>query len=62
MFHSGNNRQSPLAPLPGQPAPRFYDCGEALRTRHSRFLAIPTEKGFMQVSLNKSYASFLPVP
>jgi hypothetical protein len=46
-----NDRQSPLAPFPGQPTPRLDDRRvEFLRPRHSRSLVTPTGKGFMQVS------------
>jgi hypothetical protein len=57
MNHSPNDRQSPLAPFSGQPTLRLCDRGvKALRTRHWRFLATPTGKGFMQVNPNKSCA------
>ena len=53
MNHSPNDRQSPLGPFPGDPVPRLYNrMVEALRTRHWRFLVMPTEEGFMQVSPN----------
>ena len=49
------DRRSPLGLFPGEPTPRLYDpVVEALRTRHWRFHVMPTGKGFMQVSLNKS--------
>jgi len=48
-------RRSPLGLFPGQPTPWLYDrVVEVLRTRHWRFLVMPTGKGFMQVSLNVS--------
>ena len=49
------DRRSPLGLFPGEPTPRLYDrTVEVLRTRHWRFLVMPTGKGFMQVSLDKS--------
>jgi len=40
------NCRSPLGLFPGEPTPRLYDCVvELLRTRHWRFLAMPTGKG-----------------
>jgi len=46
MIHSRNHRQSPLAPFPGQPAPRPYDRGvETACTRLWSFFAIPTGRG-----------------
>jgi hypothetical protein len=64
MRHSPNDRQSPLAPFLGhrgesqswaRSAPACRGV-EALRTRYRRFLAIPTGKGFVQVSLDESWA------
>jgi hypothetical protein len=53
MNHSPNDRQSPLGPFPGQPAPRLYGCAvEVLRTQTWRVLVVPTGRGFMQVSLD----------
>jgi hypothetical protein len=54
MNNSPTDRRSPWGPF-GEPAPRPYDrVVEVLRTRHWRFLAMPTGKGFMQVSINRS--------
>jgi len=50
-----NHRQSPLAPFPGLQAPKPCDrAAEGTCVRHRCFLAMPTGKGFKQVSLNKS--------
>jgi hypothetical protein len=55
MNRSPNDRQSPLAPFPGQPTPRLCDRGIGVaRIRHWRLLVMRTGKGFMQVSQNKS--------
>ena len=55
MNNSPADRRSPLGPFPGEPTPRLHDrLIEVPRTRHWRFLVMPTGKGFMQVSLNKS--------
>jgi len=57
MNNSPTDRQSPLGLFPGEPTPTLYDrVVEVLRTRRWRFLVRPTGKGFMQVSLNKSWA------
>jgi hypothetical protein len=64
------NRRSPLGLFPAQPTPRFYDPlievprtrhysrrieqAVTVVTRHWRFLVMPTGKGFIKVSLNKS--------
>jgi hypothetical protein len=61
MNHSPNDRQSPLGPFPGLPAPRLHGrVVEVLRPRRWRFLVMPTGKGFMQVCLNKS--SIVDIP
>jgi hypothetical protein len=53
--NSPADRPSPLGLLPGEPTLRLYDrVVEVLRTRHWRFLVMPTWKGLMEVSLNKS--------
>jgi len=50
-----NDRHSPLATFPDQPTPRLYDrVVEVLCTRHWRFLVVPTGKGLIQGSQNKS--------
>jgi hypothetical protein len=60
MNRSRNYRQLPLALFPGQPTAALYDrAAELLRPQHRRFLATPTGKGFMQVSLNKGWAQLL---
>ena len=57
MNHSRNHRQSPLAPFPGQPTARLHHrVPEVPRTQPLRFPVTPTGKGFMQASLNVSYA------
>jgi hypothetical protein len=41
--------------FPGEPAARLHiRLVEVLRTRHWRFLVMPTGKGFMQVSLSNN--------
>jgi len=53
MNHSPNDRQSPWAPLPGQPARRLYTReAEDVCIRHRRVLVLPALKGFMQISLH----------
>ena len=48
------NRRSPLGLFAGAPTPRLYDrVAEVLRTRHWRFLSVPTGKGFIQLSLTR---------
>ena len=50
-----NDRHSPLATFPDQPTPKLYDrVVEVLCTRHWRFLVVPTGKGLIQGSQNKS--------
>jgi hypothetical protein len=49
------NRRSPLAPFPGQLAPRLYGhMAGAPRARHRRDLVTPTTKGFVRVGPHKS--------
>ena len=58
MNYSPTDRRSPLGLFPGDPTPRLYRLVVGvLRTRHWRFLSMPTGKGFMQVSVNKSSAA-----
>jgi hypothetical protein len=55
MNNSPPDRRSPLGLFPGPPVWRSSDRAvEVLRTRHWRFLVLPTKRGFMQVSLNLS--------
>ena len=55
MNNSPADRRSPLGLFPGEPTARLCDRWvEVLRTRHGRFLVMPTGKGFMQVSLGES--------
>lgn len=55
MNNSPAGRRSPLGLFRGQPTPRLYDrVIEILRTRHWRFLVVPTGKGVLHVSLTKS--------
>jgi hypothetical protein len=57
MNHSPNYYQSPLAPFPGQSAPRLYGCTVApLHTPPWRLFVAPTGKGFMSTSLSENYA------
>jgi len=56
MKNSPVDCRSPLGLFPGEPAARLSDrIVEVMRTQHRRFLVMPSEKGFMQVSLNKSH-------
>jgi hypothetical protein len=60
MNHSRNNCQSPLAPFPGQRAPRLYNRGvEAPRGRPWHFVTTPTGKGFMRVRPDNSWGPLL---
>ena len=55
------NRRSPFGLFPGEPTARLYvRLVEVLRSREWRFLVMPTGKGFMQVSLNKTWAPYGP--
>jgi hypothetical protein len=55
MNNSPADHRSPLGLFPGEPTARLYDrVVEVLRARQRRFLVLPTGKGSMQVSLNKS--------
>jgi hypothetical protein len=54
MNHSGNHRQLPLGPFPGQPTQRLYECVvESLRPRQGCFLVRPSGDGFMRVSIGE---------
>lgn len=57
MNNPSADHRLPLGLFPGQRTAELYDrVTEVLRTRRWRFLVMPTGKGFVQVSLNKSYA------